>query len=75
MLQCENPKNGLKAIFAFFRQQRIPRARRREWDYTFEHGQLWIIGQNGAQFSVVDAKGGPSVDGFDFEQVTDADED
>ena len=41
----------------------------------FEHGQWWITNQeSGAQWSVVDAEGGLSVDGFDFEQVTEGDE-
>lgn len=41
----------------------------------FEHGQWWItcIGC-GAQWSVCDAEGGPAVDGFDFEQVTEGEE-
>jgi len=38
---------------------------------VFEHGQWWITcDQTGAQWSVVDAVGGDSVDGFSFEQVT-----
>lgn len=41
----------------------------------FEHGQWWItVKGSGAQYSVVDASGGDSVDGFDFEQVTQGDE-
>lgn len=41
----------------------------------FEHGQWWVtILGSGAQYSVVDATGGSSVDGFDFEQVTEGDE-
>ena len=37
----------------------------------FEHGQWWITNlETGAQWAVVDAEGGESVDGFDFEQVT-----
>jgi hypothetical protein len=39
----------------------------------FEHGQWWITDlESGAQWSVVDATGGRSVDGFDFEPVTEA---
>jgi len=43
----------------------------------FEHGQWWVtlrtgFGQ-GSQWSVCDAEGGPAVDGFDFEQITEAD--
>lgn len=41
----------------------------------FEHGQWWVEDlTTGAQWSVVDATGGASVDGFDFEQVTEGDE-
>jgi hypothetical protein len=40
----------------------------------FEHGQWWIHDKNGAQYSVVDATGGGSIDGFDFEQVSEAEE-
>ncbi len=36
----------------------------------FEHGQWWITNlDSGAQWSVVDADGGPAIDGFDFERV------
>lgn len=42
------------------------------YDAVFEHGQWWISASTGAQWSVVDATGGTSVDGFDFEQVTEA---
>lgn len=41
----------------------------------FEHGQWWVGLDNGAQYSVVDAEGGPAVNGFDFEMVTEPDED
>jgi hypothetical protein len=38
---------------------------------SFEHGQWWVEHRpTGAQWSVVDAEGGPAVNGFDFEQVT-----
>jgi len=41
----------------------------------FEHGQWWITNsKTGAQYSVVDAEGPGSVDGFDFEEVTAASE-
>jgi len=44
---------------------------RRGLGATFEHGQWWVYSVvSGAQWSVVDAEGGPSIDGFDFEQVT-----
>jgi hypothetical protein len=41
----------------------------------FEHGQWWVTHiLSGAQWSVVDASGGSSVNGFDFEQVTEGDD-
>ena len=40
----------------------------------YEHGQHWITCRPcGAQWSVVDAEGGPAIDGFDFEEVSDGD--
>ncbi|MGE3551227.1 MAG: hypothetical protein AB7I29_15170 [Geobacter sp.] len=41
------------------------------FDAYFEHGQWWLfdIGRD-RTFSVVDAEGGTSVDGFDFEEVS-----
>lgn len=39
----------------------------------FEHGQLWVECSCGAQWSVCDASGGDSVDGFTFEQVSQGD--
>lgn len=69
-LMTENPKNGLKAITSFFAQNHISRLERKRYDYVFEHGQLWIVNATtGAQWSAVDAEGGSSVNGFDFEQV------
>lgn len=45
-------------------------------DPFFEHGQWWVgCPACGAQWSVVDAEGGTSVDGFDFEEVTRGEED
>lgn len=42
----------------------------------FEHGQWWMTDlRSGAQWSVVDAEGGNSVDGLDFEMVTSPEED
>lgn len=41
----------------------------------FEHGQWWVTCDCGAAWSVVDAEGGPAVYGFDFEQVSNGDED
>jgi hypothetical protein len=40
----------------------------------FEHGQWWVTDlDTGAQWSVCDAEGPGSTDGFDFEQVTEGD--
>ena len=45
--------------------------RTRALSVHFEHGQWWVIKiYTGAAYSVVDAEGGASVDGFDFEQVS-----
>jgi Na+-translocating ferredoxin:NAD+ oxidoreductase RnfG subunit len=42
----------------------------------FEHGQWWASNPlTGASWSVVDAEGGDSVDGFSFEPVSDGYED
>jgi hypothetical protein len=41
------------------------------FSFDFEHGQWWVTDlDTGAQWSVVDAEGGSSVDGFDFEQIS-----
>lgn len=49
---------------------------RRSLSADFEHGQWWVTNRRtGAQWSVVDAVGGRAVNGFDFEQVTQGDED
>jgi hypothetical protein len=39
---------------------------------VFEHGQWWINADNGAQWSVCDATGGDAIDGFTFEQISEA---
>lgn len=47
----------------------------RDFSADFEHGQWWLTCLNcGAQWSVVDASGGSSLDGFDFELVSEGDE-
>lgn len=58
-------------------ERRILRAAReyfgkhRRLDAHFEHGQWWITDcETGAQWSVNDAEGQYTVDGFDFDQVT-----
>ena len=48
---------------------------REDLQVDFEHGQFWVSDvTSGAQYSVCDAEGGDSVDGFIFEQVTEGDE-
>ena len=37
---------------------------------VFEHGQWWIIRNDGSQYSIVDAEGPGTTNGFDFEMVT-----
>lgn len=70
-LKTENPHNAANALTAFRTKYRT----RTGWSVHFEHGQLWITGTNGANYSVVDAEGPGSVDGFDFEMITAPDED
>ena len=40
-----------------------------DFETHYEHGHWWVIVGNVATYSVVDASGGRSVLGFDFEQV------
>jgi hypothetical protein len=41
----------------------------------FEHGQWLVFNlKTGAQYSVVDAEGPNTIDGFDLEQISDGDE-
>jgi hypothetical protein len=52
-----------------------PARRYVEFRTFFEHGQWWIEHlPSGAQWSVCDASGPSCPDGFDFEQVTQGDE-
>lgn len=46
---------------------------RRAWSH-FEHGQWWITLPSGAAYSVCDAEGIGTTDGFEFEEVTAGDE-
>lgn len=61
-------------------EQRVLRAARKKLDRKllsvfFEHGQWWVENKvTGAQYSVVDAEGPSAIDGFDFEQVTEGEE-
>ena len=72
MLKTENPKTSERRII---RAAHAILGRRRPLSAVYEHGQWWIEDRDsGAQWSVVDAEGGRSVDGFDFEQVTQGEE-
>jgi hypothetical protein len=72
MLKSENPKNAAR-VLRIFQAQCHPDVTD-TYDVCFEHGQLWIIGTRGDIYSVVDAEGHGSVDGYDFEQVSEPDE-
>lgn len=80
MLKTENPKNAEKALKAFKKsvvKKRHDYYAKQNNDFYlchFEHGQLWITCSDGAAWSVVDAEGVESVNGFDFEQVSFCDE-
>lgn len=39
-------------------------------DTYFEHGHWWVVLSNGAIYDVVDAEGPGTIDGFDFEQIS-----
>lgn len=68
MLKCEtnSPQMSgriLRAAYVRFKGAGI-------FDAYFEHGQWWLFDiSTDRTFSVVDAEGGDSVDGFDFEEV------
>jgi hypothetical protein len=70
-LKSTRRKNGLSAISAFFRVHKIKRTSRCLYNYIFEHGQLWIKHRDGAIWSVVDAEGVDTWNGYGFEQVSD----
>lgn len=70
MLKTENRNNGKDALEAFYAQKNISEENEKEYNWHFEHGQLWITHIDGKIWSVVDAVGGNSVDGFDFEEVS-----
>ncbi|MBU1621883.1 MAG: hypothetical protein KJ604_20700 [Gammaproteobacteria bacterium] len=72
MLQTETntaamERRVLRAAHAILRCPRL--------QADFEHGQWWITDlRTGAQWSCVDAEGPGTVNGLDFEQVTEGDE-
>lgn len=75
MLKSETNTRAIeRRVLRAFRA--IYSARRATLQATFEHGQWWITNQStGSQWSVVDATGNRSFDGFAFERVTTGDED
>lgn len=74
--ETETPEMERRVLRAFlaFRDYDPPHARQISVD--FEHGHWWVTDKpTGAQWSVVDAKGGCAIDGFDFERVSQGEED
>lgn len=69
MLQTEtNTMQMYKRVVAMARKK----LRTRQVSADFEHGQWWVTDRrNWAQYSVVDAEGTGTIDGFDLEQVSD----
>ena len=71
MLKTENPNTSERRILSAARARLYRPRSRQPLLAFFEHGQWWVENRDtGAQWSVVDAEGGQSVDGFDFENVT-----
>lgn len=70
-LQCETETKAMeRRVRGAFRKW----SRHRSFASCYEHGQWWIIESDtakndGRTYSVVDASGGDSVDGFGFEEV------
>jgi len=59
--------------------QRITKAANAHFGTTgnvavFEHGHWWVCRNDGSQYSVNDATGPGTTDGFDFEMVTEPEE-
>jgi hypothetical protein len=69
----QNTSKMQKRVLASFRLWGDdPRA---ETHAVFEHGHWWVIDtDNGGNWSVIDATGPGTVDGFDFECVTEPSE-
>lgn len=65
MLKCEtnDPQMAMHAMRAG--EKRFPD---KVLDVVFEHGRWWLVCID-CTFSVCDAEGGNSIDGFDFEEV------
>ena len=66
--QKPSARMGLRVIRA---AKSILRRHRRTLGAVFEHGHWWVTcSECGGNWDAVDAEGGNSVDGFDFEEVT-----
>ena len=74
--ETDTPEMQERVAKAFLAHVAGAQYREEDWiAVVFEHGQWWVeIVPTGEQFSVVDAEGGDSSDGFDFEQVTQGDD-
>lgn len=71
-LNTEDAQERIKTAFAQHEASIRPID---DYSFDFEHGQWWVTcRETGCQWSVVDAEGGASVDGFDFEVVTEGSE-
>jgi hypothetical protein len=63
--------NRIRRAWRHWRLQKYGDRNASGFSFDFEHGQWWVTELGtGAQWSVVDAEGGDSVDGFDFEQIS-----
>jgi hypothetical protein len=69
-LKSEDPKQAQSALNAFFQAKNVHPNGRPFFVCHHEHGQLWINGRYGLSYSVVDAEGPGSTNGFDFEQIS-----
>lgn len=73
--ETDTPAMERRVLRAFLDFQNYDAAHARQISVDFEHGHWWVTDKpTGAQWSVVDATGGASVDGFDFEQVSEGDD-
>ena len=69
--QVNTPRNGVLALGAFITMHNTVHQNPQP---VFEHDHWWITCSTcGAQFDAVDAEGGASVNGWDFEMVSEGD--
>lgn len=66
MLRCEIVKNAHKALVVHLCEGH----KRKGYSAHYEHGQLWVVGVDGDTYSVNDAEGRDTWDGFGFEEIT-----